>query len=496
MESDQIVVVGAGLVGSLLATSLQLKGYKVSLYERWGDIRAQTASSGRSINLVATARGLRALDTLPPELRASLLELGTRVTGRIIHSGGDGDEPIFQRYGKDDTEFNYSISRLELNKFLLNEAEKAGAHIHFNHALVDSDFAGEYPTLTFDVDSSAESPPQLRASNVVVSAAGPVIAADGGGSAVRRALKAAGLCEYDEIMLDSGYKEMTFPKAAAEAGGMAGYGLHIWPCGEHMIMGLANLDGSFTGTIYMDNEKGEESFAKLESGGPDAARAFLEKHYATALPLLGGGESAGKQLAHNGRGILGTVRTKQWVSGKKVCLIGDAAHAIVPFFGQGMNSGFEDVKAMIALLSKHAPSGGAKDYVAAFAAFEAERKPNADAIADMALENYVEMRASTGDPSFRKIKAVENALENSVLGSTFRSRYAMVCYGGAGNVSYAAAQKLGKVQWEIVSELAEQVSSVEAAASEIDLERAKQLLESKLAPLQRELRVDLSTVRH
>lgn len=223
----------------------------------------------------------------------------------------------------------------------------------------------------------------------------------------------------------------------------------------------------------------------------------MEKHYATALPLLGGAENAARQLVSNGRGILGTVRTKDWAMGGKAVLIGDAAHAIVPFFGQGMNSGFEDTRDLVALLAQHAPAGGAsKDYAAAFNAFEAARKPNANAIADMALENYVEMRASTADPLFRKIKAVENALENSELGSRFRSRYAMVCYGGAGGVSYSAAQQLGRVQWEVVSELAKGVSSPESASTELDLALAARLLDERLEPLKRELGVDLSTVSH
>jgi kynurenine 3-monooxygenase len=178
-------------------------------------------------------------------------------------------------------------------------------------------------------------------------------------------------------------------------------------------------------------------------------------------------------------------------------LIGDASHAIVPFFGQGMNAGFEDAKELAAQLAAHAPAGSAtKDYAAAFAAFSAARKPNADAIADMALENYVEMRASTADPAFRKRKAVENAMENSALGSRFRSRYAMVCYGGAGGVTYAAAQALGAVQWQIVGELADGVSSAEAAADELDLGKAEALLDEKLAPLQRKLQVDLDKVSH
>jgi kynurenine 3-monooxygenase len=487
MSDNEITIVGAGLVGSLLAVLLRDKGYAVSLYERYQDIRS-IPSVGRSINLVATARGLRALGGLPPNVKAELLELGTKVTGRMIW--GTSEEPIFQRYGKDDSEFNYSISRYELNKFLIRKAEEAGAKFHFGHGLVSMDVSGAYPKLKFKVDGGGE---------VDVQCPGPIVAADGGGSRVRYAMRDSGTCSFDELMLDSGYKEMIFPKEAASAGTMPAHGLHIWPCGSHMLMGLANQDGSFTGTIYVSNKEGDESFEALEQDkeGNGAALEFMRKHYASALPLLGGAEAAAKQLANNSRGILGTVRTKGWTCGGKAVLIGDAAHAIVPFFGQGMNSGFEDARELMAQLEAHAPANApAKDYAAAFAAFEAARKPNADAIADMALENYVEMRASTADPTFRLRKAVENALENSELGDRFRSRYAMVCYGGAGGVTYAAAQALGKVQWEIVSELAEGVSSPEAASVEIDLGRAAKLLDEKLSPLQKELGVDLSTVSH
>jgi len=338
------------------------------------------------------------------------------------------------------------------------------------------------------------------------------VAADGGGSAVRQALHTRGLCAYTSELLDSGYKEMTFPLASAK--GMARHGLHIWPRGDHFIMGLANMDGSFTGTLYLTNKGATDSFAAIDEGGVPAAKAFLETHYAEAVPLLGGIEHAARMLLDNPTGILGTVRTVNWAIGGKVVLIGDAAHAIVPFFGQGMNSGFEDVKDLVGLLMEHAPPAatttdtaaagtaaataavGSSTYSAAFAAFETARRPNANAIADMALENYVEMMASTADPTFRKRKAVENALENSSLGSRFRSRYAMVCYGGAGNVSYHAAQTLGRVQWEIVSELADGVASVETAPKEIDLAKAAALLDEKLEPVKKKLAVDLTTVSH
>jgi len=513
--SDEIAVVGAGLVGALVATILQLKGYRVTLYERYGDIRS-IPSSGRSINLVATVRGLRALSVLPAQFKADLLALGTHVTGRIIHLDS-ASEPIFQRYGKDDSEYNHSISRYELNKFLIAQAEAAGVQLHFGHRLVKTDWSGEYATLTFMATGSAGAVPgaeertlgaaaeggagagaEEEEREVVAQLSGPLIAADGAGSVVRRALADAGLTSFTSEMLGSGYKEMSFPKEAAEAGGMARHGLHIWPRGTHFLMGLADLDGSFTGTFYLANE-GERGFAALEAGGVDECRAFLEEHYASALPLLGGAEAAARQLATNHRGILGTVRTETWAVGGKAVLIGDSAHAIVPFFGQGMNCGFEDVKTIVELLETHAPAGAAsKDYVAAFAAYEAARKPNANAIADMALENYVEMQKTSAEPDFQKCKAVENALENSRLGERFRSRYAMVCYGGGGvgGVGYAAAQSLGRVQWEINQELATKVSSPEAAAAEVDLELAARLIDEKLAPLQEQLGIDLATVSH
>ena len=251
MSGAELTIVGAGLVGSMLAIVLRDKGYEVVVYERYQDIRA-IPSVGRSINLVATARGLRALSALPPSVKADLLALGTKVTGRIIHM--NGTEPVFQRYGKDDTEYNYSISRYELNKFLISRAEMAGVRFMFGHRLLSIDLSGEFAKLKFAVDGADDS---------TVQCAGPLIGADGGGSAVRYAMRDAGVCEFSEDMLGSGYKEMIFPKAAAESGGMARHGLHIWPRGDHMIMGLANLDGSFTGTIYMQN-KGDDSFESIE----------------------------------------------------------------------------------------------------------------------------------------------------------------------------------------------------------------------------------------
>ena len=282
-SDDDVTIIGAGLVGSLLGIILQNAGYRVTIYERFGDIRA-IPSAGRSINLVATVRGLRALSVLPPALKAELLELGTKVTGRIIHL--DGTEPVFQRYGKDDSEYNHSISRYDLNKFLISRAEAAGVALHFGHKLVGVDLSGATAKLNFVDDGGRE---------VAVTCAGPLVGADGAGSALRYALRDAGHCSFVEEKLESGYKEMSFPADAAAAGGMAAHGLHIWPRGDHMLMGLANLDGSFTGTFYMRNEGDGESFASVEASEA-ASLAFLEQHYADALPLLGGAEAVSAQI--------------------------------------------------------------------------------------------------------------------------------------------------------------------------------------------------------
>mmetsp|Transcript_18116 Transcript_18116/g.55737 ORF Transcript_18116/g.55737 Transcript_18116/m.55737 type:complete len:505 (-) Transcript_18116:80-1594(-) len=486
---EEVTIIGAGLVGSLLAVVLRHRGYRVTMYERWTDPRdAPAASAGRSINLVATARGLRALDALPPGIRERLLKLGTKVYGRVIHAAGGGDA-AFQPYGRDD-ECNYSVSRRELNMFLLGEAEAAGATIKFGHKVLDVDApddAAEPTTLKFETECGA-----ISASRCF----GPVVAADGGGSAIRRSV---GAFSATEEKLPAGYKEMTFPKDCAAS--LDDRGLHIWPRGTHFLMGLANRDGSFTGTIYAANEGATDSFDAVEAS-LETARAWLEANYADALPLLGGAERAARQLVEHPRGFLGTVRTAPWRLGTRVVLVGDAAHAIVPFFGQGMNCGFEDVAALAdELATKWPPGGQARPALErALIAYEASRKPNADAIADLALENYVEMMAATADPVFMKRKAVEAAMERDAdLGARFRSRYAMVCYGGGrgpGSIGYAAAQRLGVVQWAIVSELADGLEDPALADKHLDRKKAAALLDARLLPLQRELGVDIQTVGH
>lgn len=512
---QHIVIIGAGLVGALCAVVLLRKGFKVHLFERYPDIRS-IPSLGRSINLSVTSRGLRAIKALGGTLYDDILrELATKIRGRIIHMA-DG-KVIFQRYGKDDTECNYSISRLDLNKFLLDVAGREGADLHFNHALSDtSDFTspGMIGCKLHFCRSISDKPETREA--LRVSAACPVIACDGAGSRVRYALRRSGLTSFTEDVLPRGYKEILFPKPTKDFGAMGHdgseacegfYGLHIWPRGEHMLMALANRDGSFTGTIYMDNDGPEESFAAFNESpeGRSKCAAFCERFYSDAAPLVGGMDAMVDQIVTKPTGILGTVRSETWAVTSKVVMIGDAAHAMVPFFGQGCNCGFEDILWLSRLLDQHCCEGErcslqkctGENFSACFAALESERKPNAFAICDMALENFVEMRDKSGDTTFQAMKKVENQLEN-MFPDKFRSRYAMVCYGGEGNVSYANAKELGEVQTTILERVCTQTSGSRHDDTQptFDVALAEHLIDDELVPRQKRLRVDLTTVRH
>lgn len=510
-EADEIVVIGAGLVGALCAVVLQRKGFKVTVYERYGDIR-EIPSLGRSINLSVTSRGLRAIRGLGGDLYERVLGLATQVTGRIIHMP-DG-AAVFQRYGKDDSEHNYSISRIDLNKLLINTAVDEGVQFNFAHTLSEtSDFAGKALTGCTLNFTRTGNPDELTRVKLHVRC--PVIACDGAGSRVRYALKSAGLTSFTEDVLPRGYKEVLFPHpgdndfGAPSGDGIEGcpgrYGLHIWPRGDHMLMALANRDGSFTGTIYMDNQ-GPESFAAFDDtpDGRQRCEAFCAKHYSHAVPLVGGMESLVTQITTNPNGVLGTVRTTKWAIEGKILLIGDACHAMVPFFGQGCNCGFEDTLWLSRLLDKHCCLEGkcapekchGENFAQCFQELEDLRKPNADAMCNMSLENFVEMRDKSGDVRFQAMKKVENRLENT-FPSKFRSRYAMVCYGGDGNVSYANAFALGLVQAKILESLCNDVDcNCSAVANNINLEEAERLIDETLVPFQEELGIDLATVKH
>lgn len=448
MERGRVVVVGGGPVGCTLALTLAARGFQPEIYERRPDPRRVDQAAGRSINLVLTLRGLDALGRVGQ--REAAERLTVPVLGRMMHSL-DG-ELAWQPYGKDATECNYSISRGALNELLLTAAEEAGVPIRFGHRLVDGDL--EAGRLVFEVEGGHE---EVEA---------PVVfGADGAPSGVREVLvqRHGGQARVD--MLGWGYKELLFP--ATEEGGyaMASYALHIWPRGHHMLMGLANLDGSFTGTLYLPWE-GEESFARLDTAAE--TRAYIQRFYPDAAALLGDFE---RDFTEHPVGHLGTVWCDTWRLGGRALLVGDAAHGIVPFFGQGLNCGLEDCAVLGELLDA-SPQAPAE---ALFEAFVAARKPNADAIATLALENFVEMRERVGDARFLLRKKLESALERAYP-DVYRTRYALIMYT---LTPYAAAQAIGQAQEALLASLLEGVESLE----EVDLEAARARCVAELGPV-------------
>ncbi len=449
--TERTVIAGAGLVGSLLAVFLARRGKAVELFERRPDMRREQISAGRSINLAISVRGLHALAQVG--LEADALAHAIPMPGRMIHAR-DG-ALAFQAYGKDDSQCIHSISRGLLNRMLLDAAERSGrVRLSFRRRVTAVDV--DHRALTLEVDGAHTE----RIERAVV------YGADGAGSAVRRAVVEARRGTSREMPLAHGYKELTLPATPEGRWRLERNALHIWPRGDFMLIALPNEDGSFTCTLFLAFE-GSPSFSSLEA--PGMVRAFFREHFADVEPLLPDLEA---QFSGNPTGSMVTVKCSAWHSGDAALLLGDAAHAIVPFFGQGMNCGFEDCVELDGLEAEGLPRAEV------FARFEQLRKTNADAIADMAVENFVEMRASTAEPRFLLEKAIEKRLLAELPGE-FVSRYALVTFSRA---PYRVAYDAGRIAAGIVSELAEGV----ATAAEVDVARARALVAARLTPFLRE----------
>ena len=445
---DTITVVGAGLAGTLLAVLLGQQGWRVALYERNPDPRRQRRPSGRSINLAIGERGRHALR------RAGLLEAVDRFTlpmrGRTMHDEHGG--LTHQPYGSDPREVVYSVHRARLNRVLLDAAEATGrVSLHFGQALERIDFDQRELHL-------AGGDGHRRARYDVL------VGADGGGSAVRRALAARHDLGVSEEVLEHGYLELEFPPGEGGAFRMAPDALHIWPRGDFMLIALPNPGGSFTGTLFL-SRSGEPGFDGLRDW--PTQRAFLEREFPDAVPLLGDPEG---DFRDNPVGLLGTIRCRRWHDGARVVLLGDAAHAVVPFHGQGMNAAFEDCEEFVDRLARIGP-----DWPAVFEDFEARRRDNANAIADMALENYEIMRASVRDPRFLLRKRLEHELERRHP-RRFVARYSLVMFH---RVPYAECYRRGEVQAGILDRLLDGVERVE----DVDYGAAEALVTARLEPI-------------
>ncbi|MET8231838.1 NAD(P)/FAD-dependent oxidoreductase [Micromonospora sp. NPDC005298] len=396
---DEIAIIGAGLAGCLAACFLARRGYPVALYERRPDPRTGTAERGRSINLALSERGLDALRRIG--LAEQVMADALPMRGRMIHPVQG--EPQFQSYSASGDRAINSISRGALNNALLDAAAALpGVRVVFDHRLVGLDPSDG--ALTFET-------PQ----GTVDAKASVVLGADGAGSVVRGQLLASGLLRENVDFLDYGYKELTIPPLGGDFA-LEEDALHIWPRGTSMMIALPNPDRSFTCTLFWPNE-GAGSFAALDN--PLAIERHFTEHYPDVVPLA---PTLVDDYQHNPVGVLGTVRCTPWQVNGTVGLLGDAAHAIVPFYGQGANCAFEDVVEL-----DHCLDECADDWAAALPLFQRRRQENAEAIAQMALTNFVEMRDKVASPVFQLRRRVEHALERA-LPDRYVSQYEMVSF--------------------------------------------------------------------
>lgn len=418
----RFTLVGGGLAGALLAVLLARRGHRVDVFERRPDARKRGYEGGRSINLALAVRGLAVL--AEAGLGDAVLRQAVAMRGRMVHPREGGIN--FQPYGRSERECIWSVHRGRLNLLLLDAAEQAGARLHFNQRLNYVDFAAKRAEL---IDDQNDVPRWIDFDSL--------IGADGAGSALRAAMQRhVDLAERFEP-LSHGYKELLIPPLSDGGFRIARDALHIWPRGGYMLIALPNTEGTFTATLFLAHQGSSPNFAELSDAG--RARAFFEREFPDALALMPG---LAADWADNPTSGLATLRLKHWHLDGRAVVLGDAAHAMVPFHGQGMNCAFEDVAALDRLLGVHADSGEA------FAAFEAERRPNAEAIQAMALENYVEMRDSVDDPDWRRQRALELLLAERHPGR-FVPRYSMVSFT---RTPYAVAFERGRWQRALLVE--------------------------------------------
>ena len=425
-----ITLIGAGLAGALLATLLARRGWQVHVYEKRGDPRLKGYEGGRSINLALAERGRHALRQADAD--DAVMRQAVMMRGRMVHSR-EGVLQL-QRYGRDDSEVIWSIHRGDLNICLLDLAEQAGAHLHFHQRLADVDFASKRAGFIDDRDGSHR---QIDFTALV--------GADGAGSSLRAAMmKQVDLGERTDF-LDHSYKELEIPPDENGDFKIEANALHIWPRGHYMCIALPNDEKTFTVTLFLPNE-GDPSFATVKTGAD--ARVLFQRDFADAIPLI---PELEQDWERNPPGLLATLYLDRWHIDGRAVLLGDAAHAMVPFHGQGMNCAFEDCVALARQLDAHA------DHAAAFAAFQAERQPNAAAIQHMALENYLEMRDRVDDPEFLLQRQLELTLQERHPGR-FVPHYTMVTFM---LIPYATALHRSEIQREILVEATHGMASLE-----------------------------------
>lgn len=424
-EDKKVIIIGAGLCGSLLAIRLAQRGFKIALYEKRPDMRIGQADAGRSINLALSDRGLKALAIAG--LKEKVLENTIPMKGRLIHPMGG--EQFLSPYSGRPTDYINSVSRPGLNILLLNEVEQYdNVEIHFNCKVNHVHLKEASIEYTVGKEKKTD-------------AGSIVIGTDGAGSAVRRSMMGHTtrlLFNYSQDFLRHGYKELSIHPGENGQWKIEKEALHIWSRGDFMIIALPNLDGSFTLTMFHPYETAV-GFNQLDT--PQKVKACFEKYYPTLLPFI---PHYMEEFFENPVGTLGTIKCYPWQAYGKTLIMGDASHAIVPFYGQGMNASLEDVRIFDELLEEH---GDHWDDI--FKLFQDKRKSNADAIADLAVDNFHEMKDHVDDVPFMRKRKIEMQLEQQF--PDYYSKYSLVTFQP--DLSYEEAMIRGRKQDQLLMDL-------------------------------------------
>jgi len=420
-HNENILIIGAGLCGSLLALRLAQRGYNVNVYESRPDLRVTDISAGKSINLALSDRGFKALRLAGVEEKARAICIPMK--GRLIH---DLEGNTFaSNYSGRKGEYINSISRGDLNGMLLTEADRFdNLTIHFNTECTSVDL--DTNTVFFKNNLTKEG------FNIT---ADIIFGTDGAGSELRKSyyLERKFLFSYSQNFLTHGYKELEIPASPKGNHQISKDYLHIWPRGDYMLIALANLDGSFTVTLFLGHDEGEYNFLNLSS--EEKIKDFFQEQFPDALALI---PNIAEEFANNPTGALGTIKCSPWYYQGKTLIMGDAAHAVVPFYGQGMNASFEDVTVLDGIIDKHEGN-----WETIFKVYQKTRKADADAIGELAEENYFEMRDHVANPIFKEKRKIEMALEKNFPNDYF-SKYSLVTFNE--DIGYHEAMTIGRAQ--------------------------------------------------
>ncbi len=420
-QKDNILIIGAGLCGSLLALRMAQRGYQITLVEKRPDLRKVTQDAGRSINLALSDRGLKGLRLAGVEEEAK--KLCIPMNGRMIHDK-EGNT-FLSPYSGRKNEYINSISRPGLNMLLLDAIDKMpNVTTHFNLGCEE-----------VDLENASASFKNYKTGKLETYSGAILIGTDGAGSAVRKSMfeHRKFLFSFSQQWLTHGYKELEIP--AAENGGFKTYknALHIWPRGEDMLIALPNLDGSFTVTLFLPYSNSDYCFDNLITA--EKVEEYFQKEFPDALELI---PNLAEEYFNNPTGPLGTIKCSPWHCYGKSLILGDAAHAIVPFYGQGMNASFEDVVVFDEVLEKFEGN-----WETVFSEYEKARKIDTDAIADLAVDNFHEMKEHTASPLFQQKRKLEIAFETQ-LPKEYFSKYSLVTFNDA--IPYSQAMKQGRAQ--------------------------------------------------